>query len=60
MKSDFLLAFNQICSDRGLPREVVLEALPIAATLIAAQTKTLRPRLTRRPGRRTFLSRSRW
>jgi N utilization substance protein A len=30
MKSDFLLAFNQICSDRGLPREVVLEALQMA------------------------------
>lgn len=27
MKSDFLLAFNQVCSDRGLPRDVVLEAL---------------------------------
>jgi N utilization substance protein A len=30
MKSEFLLAFNQICSDRGLPREVVLEALEMA------------------------------
>ncbi len=30
MKSDFLLAFNQVCSDRGLPREVVLEALQSA------------------------------
>jgi N utilization substance protein A len=30
MKSEFLLAFNQICSDRGLPREVVLEALQMA------------------------------
>jgi N utilization substance protein A len=30
MKSDFLLAFNQICSDRGLPREVVLDALQAA------------------------------
>jgi len=30
MKSDFLLAFNQICSDRGLPGEVVLEALKMA------------------------------
>jgi N utilization substance protein A len=27
MKSEFLLAFNQICSERNLPREVVLEAL---------------------------------
>jgi len=27
MKSEFLLAFNQICSDRGLSREVVLAAL---------------------------------
>jgi N utilization substance protein A len=30
MKSEFLLAFNQICSDRGLPGEVVLEALQMA------------------------------
>jgi N utilization substance protein A len=30
MKSEFLLAFNQVCSDRGLPREVVLEALQSA------------------------------
>ena len=30
MKSDFLLAFNQVCSDRGLSREVVLEALETA------------------------------
>lgn len=27
MKSEFLLAFNEICSDRGLPREVVLDAV---------------------------------
>jgi len=30
MKSEFLLAFNQICSDRGLPSEVVLDALKVA------------------------------
>jgi N utilization substance protein A len=30
VKSDFLLAFNQVCSDRGLSREVVLEALETA------------------------------
>jgi len=30
MKSEFLLAFNEICSDRGLPREVVLEAIETA------------------------------
>jgi len=30
MKSDFLLAFNQICNDRKLSREVVLEALQMA------------------------------
>jgi N utilization substance protein A len=30
MKSEFLLAFNQICSDRGLPSDVVLEALQMA------------------------------
>ena len=30
MKSEFLLAFNQICSDRGLSREVVLDALQMA------------------------------
>ena len=30
MKSEFLLAFNQICSDRGLSREVVLDVLQTA------------------------------
>ncbi|MDY7078176.1 MAG: transcription termination factor NusA, partial [Chloroflexota bacterium] len=30
MKSEFLLAFNQICNDRGLSREVVLEDLRMA------------------------------
>ena len=30
MKSEFLLAFNQICSERNLPKEVVLEALNTA------------------------------
>jgi N utilization substance protein A len=30
MKSEFLLAFNQICSERNLPKEVVLEALSMA------------------------------
>ncbi len=30
MKSDFLLAFNQICNERGLSSEVVLEALQMA------------------------------
>jgi N utilization substance protein A len=27
MKSEFMLAFNEICSDRGLPRAVVLDAV---------------------------------
>lgn len=30
MKSEFLLAFNQICSERNLPRDVVLQALQSA------------------------------
>lgn len=30
MKSEFLLAFNQICAERNLPREVVLEAVRTA------------------------------
>jgi N utilization substance protein A len=30
MKSDFLLAFNQICNERGLSSEIVLEALEMA------------------------------
>ena len=30
MKSDFLLAFNQICSERGLSGDVVIEALKMA------------------------------
>lgn len=30
MKSEFLLAFNEICESRGLPKEVVIDALKIA------------------------------
>lgn len=39
MKSDFLLAFNQVCSDRGLPRDVVLEALE--AALVSAYSRSI-------------------
>jgi len=39
MKSDFLLAFNQICTDRGLSSEVVIEALQMA--LISAYRRNL-------------------
>jgi len=39
MKSDFLLAFNQICSDRKLSREVVLDALEMA--LISAYRRSV-------------------
>ncbi len=34
MKNDFLVAFNQICSERNLPKEVVLETIETA--LVAA------------------------
>ncbi len=30
MKSEFMLAFNEICEQRGLPKEVVIEALKTA------------------------------
>lgn len=30
MKSEFMLAFNEICESRGLPKEVVIEALKTA------------------------------
>jgi N utilization substance protein A len=30
MKSEFMLAFNEICEARGLPKEVVIEALKTA------------------------------
>ncbi len=30
MKSEFMLAFNEICQSRGLPRDIVLEALKVA------------------------------
>jgi N utilization substance protein A len=30
MKSEFLLAFNQVCAERNLPREVVLDAIRTA------------------------------
>jgi N utilization substance protein A len=39
VKSDFLLAFNQVCSDRGLPRDVVLEALE--AALVSAYGRSI-------------------
>ena len=37
MKSEFLLAFNQICNERNLPKEVVLDAL--ANALVSAYRK---------------------
>jgi N utilization substance protein A len=39
VKSDFSLAFNQVCSDRGLSREVVLEALQ--AALVSAYRRNV-------------------
>ncbi|HET7377501.1 MAG TPA: transcription termination factor NusA [Anaerolineae bacterium] len=39
MKSEFLLAFNQICSERNLPKEVVLEALSMA--LVSAYRRNI-------------------
>jgi N utilization substance protein A len=39
VKSDFLLAFNQVCSDRGLARDVVLEALE--AALVSAYSRSI-------------------
>ncbi|MCR4408452.1 MAG: transcription termination factor NusA [Anaerolineae bacterium] len=33
MKNDFLAAFNQICSERNLPKDVVLEAIEAALIL---------------------------
>jgi len=39
MKSEFLLAFNQICNDRGLPKEVVLDALQ--AALVSAYRRNM-------------------
>ena len=34
MKSEFRLAFSQICSERNLPKEIVFEAL--ATALVSA------------------------
>ncbi len=39
MKSEFLLAFNQICAERNLPREIVLDALRTA--LVSAYRKNV-------------------
>jgi N utilization substance protein A len=39
MKSEFALAFNEILEDRGLPREVVLEA--IRAAMVSAYRKSV-------------------
>jgi N utilization substance protein A len=39
MKSEFLLAFNQICSERNLPKEVVLDALQSA--LVSAYRRNI-------------------
>ena len=39
MKSEFLLAFNQICAERSLPREVVLEAVRTA--LVSAYRRNI-------------------
>jgi N utilization substance protein A len=39
MKSEFMLAFNQICSERNLPRDVVLQALESA--LVSAYRRSV-------------------
>ncbi len=39
MKSEFLLAFNQICTERNLPRDVVLQALQ--AALVSAYRRNM-------------------
>ncbi len=39
MKSEFMLAFNQICAERSLPREVVLEAIQTA--LVSAYRRNI-------------------
>lgn len=39
MKSEFLLAFNEICESRGLPKEVVFDALKVA--LVSAYRKSV-------------------
>jgi len=39
MKSEFLLAFNEICSDRGLPKAVVLDAVEKA--LVSAYRRNI-------------------
>ncbi len=39
MKSEFLLAFNQVCAERSLPREVVLEAIRTA--LVSAYRRNI-------------------
>ncbi len=39
MKSEFLLAFNEICSDRGLPKAVVIDAVEKA--LVSAYRRNL-------------------
>jgi N utilization substance protein A len=39
MKSEFLLAFNEVCSDRGLPREIVLNA--VESALVSAYRRNV-------------------
>ena len=39
MKNEFVLAFNEVLEDKGLPREVVLEALETA--MISAYRKAV-------------------
>lgn len=39
MKSEFLLAFNQVCAERNLPREVVLDAIRTA--LVSAYRRNI-------------------
>ena len=39
MKSEFLLAFNEICESRGLPKEVVIDALKVA--LVSAYRRSV-------------------
>ncbi|MCA9992437.1 MAG: hypothetical protein KDE29_15720, partial [Anaerolineales bacterium] len=60
MKSEFMLAFNEICEQRGLPKEVVIDALKTALVsayrrnMNVSNTQQIRVEIDQRTGEPTI------
>jgi N utilization substance protein A len=62
MKSEFMLAFNEICEQRGLPKEVVIDALKTALVsayrrnMNVSNTQQIRVEIDQRTGEPTIFA----